>query len=230
MGSDVNGSVLGKLEGVLSEHGWAGLVSAGHQRPAISRNLDKRLPAVGPALGVEPKLAQDPLVGPATTEQTGPNEAGRVGRRGRSGRHGRQGVLSIRALDESAAVTIGVVVRQLEMAIGAHLQGDLTEDVRRRNPTIRRAQGAGIEGVGVPEDVLETRRAGVADADTDRVGTGGGVRDQWSGIRVYAVLHVEAQEVVCVVAHDRTADRPPILPGGEIPAGSPTASLPTRAP
>src|SRR5205823_8860732 len=217
MGSDVNGSVLGKLEGVLSEQGWAGLVSAGHQRPAISRNLDKRIPDVGPALGVQPKIAQDPLVGPATTEETGPNEAGRVDRRGRSGRHGRQCVLTIHALDESAAVTVRVVVRQLEMAIGAHLQGDLTEDVRRRNPTVRRAQGAGIEGVGVPEDVLETRRAGVADADTDRVGAAGGVRDQWSGIGDYAVLHVEAQEVVCAVAHDRTADRPPVLPGGEIP-------------
>src|SRR5437899_2767816 len=108
MGSDVNGSVLGELEGVLSEQGWAGLVSAGHQGP-------------------------------------------------------------------------------------------------------------GIEGVGAPEDVLETRRAGVADADTDRVGAAGGVRDQWSGIRDYAVLHVEAQEVMCVVAHHRTADRPPVLPGGEIP-------------
>src|SRR6266566_3381926 len=170
MGSDVNGSVLGELESVLSEQGWAGQVSAGHQRPAIGRNLDKRIPDVGPALGVQPKIAQDPLVGPATTEETGPNEAGRVGRRGRSGRHGRQCVLTIHALDESAAVTVRVVVRKLEMAIGAHLQGDLTEDVRRRNPTVRRTQGAGIEGVGVPEDVLETRRAGVADADTDRDG------------------------------------------------------------
>src|SRR2546430_10054082 len=95
MGSDVNGSVLGKLEGVLSEQGWAGLVGAGHQRPAISRNLDKRIPDVGPALGVQPKIAQDPLVGPATTEQTGPNEAGPGGRRRRPGPHGRPGALGL---------------------------------------------------------------------------------------------------------------------------------------
>src|SRR2546429_1591800 len=108
MGSDVNGSVLGKLEGVLSEQGWAGLVSAGHQRPAISRNLDKRIPDVGPALGVQPKIAQDPLVGPATTEQTGPNEVGRVGRRGRSGRHWRQVGLSIFTVVVSAADTVSI--------------------------------------------------------------------------------------------------------------------------
>src|SRR5256885_16126353 len=112
MGSDVNGSVLGELEGVLSEQGWAGLVGAGHQRPAIGRNLDKRIPDVGPTLGVQPEIAQDPLVGPATTQETGPNEAGRVGRRGRSGRPGRQWGFTIQAVDESASVTNRVMGRQ----------------------------------------------------------------------------------------------------------------------
>src|SRR2546422_10792551 len=117
MGSDVNGSVLGELEGVLSEQGWAGLVGAGHQRPAISRDLDERIADVGPALGVQPEIAQDRLVGPATTQETGPNEAGRGGRRGRSGRHGRQGVLTLPPVEESAAGTVGVGVRPPEKAI-----------------------------------------------------------------------------------------------------------------
>src|SRR5712692_8096142 len=103
------------------------------------------------------------------------------------------------------------------MTIRAQLYCDLAEDVRGGDLGVGRTEGPRIETVGVPKDVLEARRAAVANADVHRVGAARGVRDQGPGIGDSAVLRVEAQEVVCVVAHDRTADRPTVLPGREIP-------------
>src|SRR5882724_88808 len=174
MGADTDCGIVGDFEGVLPEYARAGLVRAGQQHASIGEDLDERIGHVGPALVVQAEIAHDAFVRPATTQETGPNEAGRVSARRAAGSNGRKYVSTVLAgIEEAHAGAVAVVVRQLKMTICAQLHGDLAEDVRRRDPPIPWTQRAGIETVGVLQDVLEARRAGVADADIDRVGDAG---------------------------------------------------------
>src|SRR2546421_12389575 len=89
MGADTDCGIVGDFEGVLPEYARAGLVRAGQQHASIGEDLDERIGRVGPALVVQAEIAHDAFVRPATTQETGPNEAGRgkappgAGRKGR---------------------------------------------------------------------------------------------------------------------------------------------------
>src|SRR5256714_13815645 len=86
MGADTDCGIVGDFEGVLPEYARAGLVRAGQQHASIGEDLDERIGRVGPAMVVQAEIAHEAFVRPATTQETGPKEAGSVGaRRGPGG-------------------------------------------------------------------------------------------------------------------------------------------------
>src|SRR2546421_10426701 len=92
MGADTDCGIVGDFEGVLPEYARAGLVRAGQQHASIGEDLDERIGRVGPALVVQAEMAHDAFVRPATTQETGPNEAGRGSAPRAPGQHGRKDV------------------------------------------------------------------------------------------------------------------------------------------
>ena len=54
-----------------------------------------------------------------------------------------------------------IVVRNLEMIVGAELDCELAKDVRRTGAAVHRAERAGIEVEGITQQGLESQRAGV---------------------------------------------------------------------
>src|SRR5207248_10877367 len=130
------------------------------------------------------------------------------------------------ARDVCLAFAIGVVVRQLEVAVCTDLRGDLGKHVDRGGASLVGPQRSRIEAVRVSEDGLEPRRTGVADANVRQARTTGGVGDQGAHVWDDTAIDVRAQEVVDAVAHDRPADAPANLPHREIPYGNPGRVLP----
>src|SRR5213592_949357 len=111
MGADTDRGIVGDFEGVLPEYARAGLVRAGQQHASIGEDLDERIGRVGPALVVQAEIAHDAFVRPATTQETGPNEAGRVSARRAAGSNGRKYVSTVLAgIEQSHAVAVAVVV------------------------------------------------------------------------------------------------------------------------
>src|SRR2546423_8027081 len=97
MGADTDCGIVGDCEGVLPEYARPGLVRAGQQHASIGEDLDERIGRVGPALVVQAEIAHDAFVRPATTQETGPNEAGRVSARRAAGSNGRKDVSALLA-------------------------------------------------------------------------------------------------------------------------------------
>ena len=160
-------------------------------------------------------MARDQLARPPAREQARPDQPGRVdgGNITLPGR--RKPVEPVGAIDEPRAVAVAVVMRQFELTVRRQLDGNFAEHVRCGGAPVRGTERSGIESVGVSEDVLKARRAGVTDPDVRKVRAACGIRDQRAGIRNDAVLCVDAQEIVGAIVHDWPGNRPPILPGGE---------------
>src|SRR5207253_8328617 len=107
MGADTDCGIVGDFEGVLPEYARAGLVRAGQQHASIGEDLDERIGRVGPALVVQAEIAHDAFVRPATTQETGPNQAGRVSARRAWGSNGRNYVSSALAgIEDSQAADV----------------------------------------------------------------------------------------------------------------------------
>src|SRR2546430_12838659 len=109
MGADTDCGIVGDFEGVLPEYARAGLVRAGQQHASIGEDLDERIGRVGPALVVQAEIAHDAFVRPATTQETGPNEAGRVSARRAAGSNGRKYVSTVLAGDDPTPPGAGAV-------------------------------------------------------------------------------------------------------------------------
>ena len=101
-----------------------------------------------------------------------------------------------------------VVVRQLDAVVDAGLERELGKQVLPAHPERHGIEGAGLNPVPIPEDLLKALDARVADAYAGRVRAAGRVGAYLRlGLRDDLALEAEIDEESRAIADDRTADR-----------------------
>jgi len=171
--------VLRDLEAILIHGGRrAHRVGTGDEETTVRVDLNERERTVRLARVEQALITHDDFVLRLAPQVRAPDQACRVSRGSAPAGDGREGGRIERAarIDEVTTVPVRVVVRELQVSVGAQLDRDLSEGVLGRQMSLGRPRCSRFETKRIGENVLEFDGARLAD---------GGARDlcgKWSSV------------------------------------------------
>ena len=158
--------ILSDLEAVLIHGGrWAHRVGTGDEEATVGVDLNERERTVRLARVEQALITHDDFVLRLAPQVRAPDQACRVSGGSAPAGDGRERRRIERAarVDEVTTVPVRVVVRELQVSVGAQLDRDLPEDVLGRQMSLGWPRCARREAKRIGENVLEFDGARLAD-------------------------------------------------------------------